>query len=248
MEKMSDEKKKEICNKKAIFEELLEKYSDTEIFLEIYDYLYDVYDDDSKIPNLFSSTVIIRCKENVVVCSVSTKNTDWKSNYENFFKVFCDSSKSSSEINDSIAENAIKIAKVSYMYEKSYGSVSVNYELKGETLNVFTTGLCETPNVKNVNVFLPNNLTKISESAFWRCSSMKSIQLPDSLKIIDIGAFEECLNLESIHIPKSVEKIGACAFSYCSSLKTVFFNGTEEEWKFILKEDSNLENIQVIFQ
>lgn len=41
--------------------------------------------------------------------------------------------------------------------------------------------------------------------------------------------------LTTLYIPESVTKIGAFAFSGCTSLTTIYFEGTEEQWKAVEK-------------
>ena len=51
--------------------------------------------------------------------------------------------------------------------------------------------------------------------AFSCCSSLKSIVIPEGVTKIDCSAFFKCINLTSITIPKSVKKIDSQAFNYC---------------------------------
>ena len=64
-------------------------------------------------------------------------------------------------------------------------------------------------------------VTRLFESAFENCSSIKSVIIPISVVVIDRKAFDHCLNLESVTIPDSVTSIGERAFLYCKSLTTV---------------------------
>ena len=57
--------------------------------------------------------------------------------------------------------------------------------------------------------------------------------IPDGVTSIGSYAFYNCSGLTSVAIPDSVTSIGEYAFYNCSGLKTVFFAGTEEQWKTI---------------
>ena len=61
-------------------------------------------------------------------------------------------------------------------------------------------------------VYLPNSLTNIGESAFDGCSNLKRISLPNSLTNIGDYAFDGCSNLKGISLPRSLETIGNGAF------------------------------------
>lgn len=69
-------------------------------------------------------------------------------------------------------------------------------------------------------VYLPDSITRIGSSAFWGCSSLKSISLPEGLLEIHDSAFLSS-GLVSITIPHKMESIGADAFNDCAALKEV---------------------------
>ena len=64
-------------------------------------------------------------------------------------------------------------------------------------------------------------VTSIGNYAFYRCSSLTSVDIPDGVTSIGNGAFEICHSLTSIDIPDSVTSIGNYAFSMCSGLTSV---------------------------
>ena len=62
---------------------------------------------------------------------------------------------------------------------------------------------------------------EIGDSAFRKCSRLKSIVIPEGVTSIGGEAFSYCSSLESVVIPEGVTSIGEYAFDCCSSLTTV---------------------------
>ncbi|MBR6516560.1 MAG: leucine-rich repeat domain-containing protein [Bacilli bacterium] len=75
-----------------------------------------------------------------------------------------------------------------------------------------------------VSIVIPEGVTTIQNSAFWRCESLRNVILPNSLKEIGYEVFEDCYSLESIIIPENISVISAGLFSHCTSLQNVTFN------------------------
>lgn len=69
-------------------------------------------------------------------------------------------------------------------------------------------------------VYIPNSVTEIGDSAFAYCKNLTNITIPDS--VTEIGsAFEYCTSLTSIILPEGLEVLGNHAFSYCTNLTSV---------------------------
>lgn len=95
---------------------------------------------------------------------------------------------------------------------------------------------------RTIAEFKDDRITKVGQSAFQKCTSLKTLDIPSALTI-NYGAFYGCTALSSINIPavtsinaynafsncKALTKvvlpvctnIGNGAFSYCTALKTV---------------------------
>lgn len=71
------------------------------------------------------------------------------------------------------------------------------------------------------NIKLPSNLKTLSESLFFECRSLKTIDIPEGITEIPSQAFERCVSLETINLPNSLKTIGRYAFSHCISLKNL---------------------------
>lgn len=108
-----------------------------------------------------------------------------------------------------------------------------------------------------VGITIPESVSSIGEDAFWDCHKLKSITLgsitkvnmctflgcinleniviPDTVTIIDVQAFQDCYNLASVTIPLSVKTIDLLAFDKAEKLQDIFYEGTKEQWKAIVK-------------
>ena len=68
---------------------------------------------------------------------------------------------------------------------------------------------------------IPNNVTSIGDSVFYKHTNLKKVIIPKSVRHIGNSAFYGCSNLEDITIPDSVTEIGYSAFEYCSKLSHI---------------------------
>ena len=71
-----------------------------------------------------------------------------------------------------------------------------------------------------------NYITSMGASAFYKCTSLKSISLPEGFTSIPLYAFGACYNLKSINLPTTVTTIGQYAFEDCNQLETVTIPAT----------------------
>ena len=91
------------------------------------------------------------------------------------------------------------------------------------------------------NVVIPSEIdgkkvTGISQGIFCTdkggYKNIKTIVIPNGVEYISNDAFRKS-NITSIFIPSSVQTIGGRAFDDCKNLETVYYGGTEEQWKQI---------------
>ncbi|MBQ6339520.1 MAG: leucine-rich repeat domain-containing protein [Kiritimatiellae bacterium] len=73
------------------------------------------------------------------------------------------------------------------------------------------------------DVVIPDDVTVIGESVFYRCTELTSIVIPNSVTRIADYAFYYCSGLTNVTIPASVTDIGYLTFSDCSNLTSVAF-------------------------
>ena len=76
------------------------------------------------------------------------------------------------------------------------------------------------------SITIPEGVTFIADRAFNGCSSLTSIRLPSTLTSIGGAAFQWCRRLTSIIIPEGVTSIGSNAFYNCSRLTSITLPST----------------------
>lgn len=93
------------------------------------------------------------------------------------------------------------------------------------------------------SITLPKTLRVIKEDAFSHCQELRTVNFEDGicLERIEERAFADCYQLYSISLPSSVKFIGTGAFVW-GSLDDIYYKGTLEEWKEIVKEAGWINN------
>ena len=72
---------------------------------------------------------------------------------------------------------------------------------------------------------------------FSGCSNLVTITLPVSVTCVEEYAFSNCTKLTSVSISKQVQNIENNVFSGCLCLSSINFDGTQDEWNAIKKEE-----------
>jgi len=88
----------------------------------------------------------------------------------------------------------------------------------GVLFNKNKTTLCVCPSAKLGSYSIPNSVTSLWYSAFYKCRFLTSITIPNTVKSIPNRAFQLCSGATSITIPNSVTTIDKFAFQECSGL------------------------------
>ncbi len=70
-------------------------------------------------------------------------------------------------------------------------------------------------------VVLDDEITSISDYAFYNCSNLTNITIPNGITYIGYCAFSGCKSLEEVNIPDSVTTIEDSAFNSCTSLAEI---------------------------
>lgn len=81
--------------------------------------------------------------------------------------------------------------------------------------------------VELINLVIPNTVTEIRPSTFYRFNRVTSVTIPNTVTSIGSNAFSGCSGLTgTVTIPSSVNSIGGSAFAGCSGLTDFIYNGT----------------------
>ena len=78
-------------------------------------------------------------------------------------------------------------------------------------------------------------MLNVNASAFLYCRSLKEVTLKETT-VIDVQAFSVCDKLEKVHLPATLKKIQHAAVEGDTSLKEIVFEGTQSQWKRIMKD------------
>lgn len=76
------------------------------------------------------------------------------------------------------------------------------------------------------SISIPNSVTEIGDNAFAYCEDLRSVNMSNSVTTIGTRAFSSCINLEKLTLPSSLKTIKAAAFSFCMSLEKMTIPNT----------------------
>lgn len=83
---------------------------------------------------------------------------------------------------------------------------------------VDVTEVCDFSYNEKITSITANRIKTVHSSAFYGCTSLRSVKLGNTLDIIGEGAFSDCTALEYINLPAGLTTIGEWCFSRCNSL------------------------------
>ncbi len=112
-------------------------------------------------------------------------------------------------------------------FTETVDGIEWTYTVYGGKATIYKgSHLSAIPNTTSGDITIPEQLggadvTSVGGSAFYGCSSLRSVTIPESVTLIEHSAFNGCSSLESVTIPEGVTTIGGSAFYRCSSLRSV---------------------------
>lgn len=112
-----------------------------------------------------------------------------------------------------LGENVETIGDYAFSGCGSLTEISLNESLK-------TIGKRAFVSTKLQSIIIPDNVTEISEGAFYNVP-LKSVKIGNGVKTIEKDTFNYCADIETLELGSSIETIGESAFYNCSSIKTL---------------------------
>ncbi len=125
---------------------------------------------------------------------------------------------------DKNAKTASVTYKSSVDYNSYSGSVVIPSSIVYKDITYSVTSIGERAFYKCTSltsVNIPNGVTSIKNETFYLCTKLTSIDIPNSVTSIGEWAFGNCYSLASINISNSVTSIGECAFYWCGKLTSI---------------------------
>jgi len=114
----------------------------------------------------------------------------------------------------------VKIGDLYYNLDASVQIAEVTYQNYDSETNYSGLSTIFIPDSVEYNS-MAYNVISIGDYAFYKCSSLTSVEFPNNVKKIGTRAFAYCTSLTNVEIPATVSEIGKYAFTWCSSLATI---------------------------
>ncbi len=86
------------------------------------------------------------------------------------------------------------------------------------------------------DLVIPESVERISDYAFWECSTIKTLTIPNGIHSIGFYTFNGCAGLESVTLGKDLCDIGTYAFNNCESLNAVHISNLASWCKIDFKD------------
>lgn len=74
------------------------------------------------------------------------------------------------------------------------------------------------------NITIDNKMPKIPECAFYKCTSLTSVEISEGVTYISERAFSGCSNLKNVIIPSTITSMGEYAFGDSSNIENVYIS------------------------
>ncbi|ADU32101.1 leucine-rich repeat protein [Evansella cellulosilytica] len=103
-----------------------------------------------------------------------------------------------------------------YAFDECYSLEDVQLPSEMEKLGAYAFSETSIQHIK-----IPDGITFLGNSLFYRCTSLEYVEIPESVNSILNMTFAECHSLDHVFLPRALKKIGQQAFQNCIGLTTL---------------------------
>lgn len=104
-----------------------------------------------------------------------------------------------------------------------------------DALKIYNDAFSGCQYLESIVIF--GSATSVGKWAFLSCSNLKTLTINCPLERIEPYAFARCSNIDALYLPISLTYIGNGILYECTSITNIYYNGTEEQWNNIEKEE-----------
>lgn len=133
------------------------------------------------------------------------------------------------------------LSVVDYLGEDDH--VSIPAQFSGKNVSVIGTRAFDRSQIAGVT--LPETLTSIEDSAFYRCFNLQSVEVPNNVEVIGNEAFRFCSNLTTLTLGSNLKDIGEYAFASCGIAELILPEGVTHIGEYAFYFCENLKTINI---
>lgn len=86
-------------------------------------------------------------------------------------------------------------------------------------------------------VTIRGDIRDVGYSVFSNCP-VHVIRIEEGTTVVSSAVFDDCVELKKVYLPASLQQFNSChpLFADCSALETIFYAGSEAQWKELTKD------------
>ena len=82
-----------------------------------------------------------------------------------------------------------------------------------------------------VTITIPGNIKIVGTSSFQCCDQLVTLIVEEGVETFGASIFQSCKKLQWVVLPTTLNDLGSSSFGACDKLSSIFYKGTEAQWK-----------------